>query len=419
MNRNAESVELMSSIKKNINANKLRNYLYCAALIFSIAACKPTYNVLHITSEASSNEQGVFYYLPRTILVIDVEITKTSYIPGPFAAYAEEYLGYTGILQKNSLYEIRNIIITDLAEPDPDQLYFIETEKNFSSLFEMEENGILRNVNVPSSNEEKLELKQEKDLQKNEGFEKQKLLNLINIREKLDTVYQRQMLEDSVVVEKRSINRILVKNSLEQSAREAATKISEIRASKYALISFNEDIAFESGTLNTMLKELNELENEYFKLFLGYTETEKINHRLYYKPDINNVGFQPLFRFNSNVGVNDSLKLMMETVYILQTVNKTTQGINYFNINNEQLYNNKKNKVKIDEGGLAYRIPETASFKIIWNNKTLATANIQVAQFGTTLRLPKYNLKCLRLSYDVPSGYIKSLEILPKKYGRK
>ncbi len=397
----------------------MKNYLYCAVLILCIGACKPTYNVLHITGESSSKEQGVFYYLPRTTLVIDVEITKTNYIPGPYASFAEQYLGYTGVQQKYSLYEIRNIVLTDVAEPDPEQLYYIETEKRFSSLVEMEENGLLRNINVPTSKEEKLELKQEKDSQKSEGVEKQKLLNLINIREKLDTVYQRQILDDSVVVEKRSINRILVKNSLEQSAREAAAKISEIRASKYALISFNEDIAFESGTLNTMLRELNELENEYFKLFLGYSETEKITYRFYYKPDINNVGFQPLFRFNSNVGVNDSLKLMMETVYIVQTVDKTTQGINYFNINNQKLYKKKGKSDQADEGGLSYRIPETATFKIIWNNKTLASANIQVAQFGTVLRLPKYNLKFLKLSYDVPSGYIKSLEILPKNDGRK
>jgi hypothetical protein len=396
-----------------------KHYLYCAALLLSISACKPTYNVLHVTGETSSKEQGVFYYLPKTTLVIDVEIIKTNYIPGPYAAYSEQYLGYTGIQQKSSLYEMRNIVMTDVAEPDENQLYYIETEKKFSSLFEMEENGLLRNVNIATTREEKLELKQEKDSQKNEGVEKQKLLNLINIREKLDTVYQRQIMEDSVIVEKRSINRILVKNSLEQSAREAAQKITEIRSSKYALISFNEDIAFESGTLNTMLKELNDLENEYFKLFLGYSETEKINHRFYYKPDIGNVGFQPLFKFNSNVGVTDSLKLMMETVYIVQTVNKTTQGINYFNINNKKLYDKKQKDSNVEDGGLAYRIPETATFKIIWNNKTLATANVQVAQFGTVLRLPKYNLKCLKLSYDVPSGYIKTLEILPKRYGRK
>lgn len=398
---------------------KLIHYFYFLTVASCIAACKPAYNVLHVTNEASSKEAGVFYYLPKTTLVIDVEINKVNYIPGPYAAYAEQFLGYTGIQQKSSLYEIRNIVITDVAEPDENQLYFVETEKKFSSLFEMEENGLLRNVNVATSNEEKLEIKQEKDSQKNEGVEKQKLLNLINIREKLDTVYQRQIMDDSVVVEKRSINRILVKNSLEQSAREAATRISEIRTSKYALISFNEDIAFESGTLNTMLRELDELENEYFKLFLGYTETEKITHRLYYKPDINNVGFQPLFKFSSTSGINDSLKLMMETVYIVQTVNKTTQGINNFNLNNKNLYNKKKKKTSLDEGGLAYRIPETASFKIIWNNKTLANANVQVAQFGTVLRLPQYKLNCLKLSYDVPSGYIKSLEILPKKHGRK
>lgn len=393
------------------------NHFLLLILLLGVFACKPTYNVLHVTSEASSKEQGIYYYLPRTTLVIDVEITKTNFIPGPYAAYAEQYLGYTGIQQKSSLYEIKNIVITDVAEPDPDQLYYIETEKRFASLFEMEENGLLRNVNVATSREEKMELKQEKESQKSEGVEKQKLLNLINIREKLDTVYQRQILEDSVVVEKRSINRILVKNSLEQSAREAATRISEIRNHKYALISFNEDIAFESGTLNTMLKELDEMENEYFKLFLGYSETEKINQRFYYKPDINNVGFQPLFRFNPTVGVNDSLKLMMETVYIIQSVDKTTQGINDFNINNQKLYKKKDNN--LEEGGLSYRIPESSTFKIIWNNKTLATANVRVAQFGTVLRLPKYDLRNLKLNYDVPSGYIKSVEILPKKNARK
>lgn len=393
------------------------NHFLLLILLLGVFACKPTYNVLHVTSEASSKEQGIYYYLPRTTLVIDVEITKTNFIPGPYAAYAEQYLGYTGIQQKSSLYEIKNIVITDVAEPDPDQLYYIETEKRFASLFEMEENGLLRNVNVATSREEKMELKQEKESQKSEGVEKQKLLNLINIREKLDTVYQRQILEDSVVVEKRSINRILVKNSLEQSAREAATRISEIRNHKYALISFNEDIAFESGTLNIMLKELDEMENEYFKLFLGYSETEKINQRFYYKPDINNVGFQPLFRFNPTVGVNDSLKLMMETVYIIQSVDKTTQGINDFNINNQKLYKKKDNN--LEEGGLSYRIPESSTFKIIWNNKTLATANVRVAQFGTVLRLPKYDLRNLKLNYDVPSGYIKSVEILPKKNARK
>jgi len=394
---------------------KLRKLWILLVAGILIASCKPTYNVVHVTSSTSSKKEGFFYYLPKTTLVIDVEITKTNYIPGPYSSYAEQFLGYTGIQQKSSLYEIRNIVITDVAEPDENQLYFIETEKKFSSLFEIEENGLIRNVNVATSREEKLELKQEKDLQKNEGVEKQKLLNLINIREKLDTVYQRQILDDSVVVEKRSINRIMVKNSLEQSAREAAAKISEIRASKYALISFNEDIAFESGTLNTMLKELDDLENEYFKLFLGYTETEKITHRFYYKPDINNVGYQPLFKFNSNAGVNDSLKLMMETVYIVQTVNKTTQGISYFNMNNEKLYGKKdKNESEI-EGGLTYRIPETASFRIVWNNKTLANANVQVAQFGTVVRLPKYKLENLKLSYDVPSGYIKFIEVKSKK----
>ena len=109
----------------------------------------------------------------------------------------------------------------------------------------------------------------------------------------------------------------------------------------------------------------------------------------------------------------------METVYIVQSISNTTQGINYFNINNQKLYNKKNKKSAKDILGMAYRIPELATFKIIWNNNTLASATLPVAQFGTVLRLPSYDLQRLKLSYDVPSGYIKSMEILPGKNGQK
>lgn len=389
--------------------NKL--YFSLSLLVILILACKPTYNVLHVNQQSSSKKDGFFYYLPKTTVVIDVEIRKTNYIAGPYAAYSEQYLGYSGITQNSSLYEIENIVITDINEPDGDELYYIETEKKFSSVFELEENGIIRNVNFPSTSEEKKEEKQEKDNIKEQNVGKQKLLNLISIREKLDTIYQRQILEDSVVVEKRLINRVMIKNSIEQSAKEAANKIVEIRSNINLLISYNEDVTYEAGTLSIMIEELKKMEAEYFKLFLGYTETEKINYRFYFKPNKDLKGFIPLFKFNNATGVNDSLKLMMETVYITQDIHTSVDGISIFKENSKE--KNKKTK-SVDEGGLSYRVPENATFKIIWNNKVLAKATIQVAQFGSTLRLPKYDLKRYKIIYDPHSGNIKSLEIRPK-----
>jgi hypothetical protein len=361
---------------------------------------------MHITETSQSQSNGIFYYLPRTVVVADVMVRKTNYIPGPFSEYAEQYIGYVGIPTRSSLYEIENIILSTNSEADPDQLYYIELDKNSNALFELEENGLLRNVNIQSTAEEKSELKKEKDLEKEEKEESRKMMTLLNIREKQDTIYQRQII-DSVVVEKRSIERVFIKSTKEESARDAAKKITDIRNQKFSLISYNEDIAFESGTIEAMLRELNKMEEEYFKLFLGYTETENIAYRFYFTPGNDIKGYQPLFKFNPGKGVNDSLRMIMETVYISQEKDNVTQKIKDFTLVNQKEQGKKKQKYQ----GLAYRIPEEANYKIIWNNKVLTSATFSIAQLGSVQYLPAYDLDQMKVNFDLRTGNIKLIDL--------
>ena len=43
------------------------------------------------------NKEGVFYALPQTHIKIDVIVEKTEKIRGPLYAYADKYLGITGV----------------------------------------------------------------------------------------------------------------------------------------------------------------------------------------------------------------------------------------------------------------------------------------------------------------------------------
>jgi len=370
-------------------------------------ACKHQhYNVLHVTETSSTRSDGIFYYLPRTVVVADVVVRKTSYIPGPFQDYAEQYLGYAGIQTRSALYDIENIILSSTTEPDPEQLYYIELDKNTNALFELEDNGLLRNVNIQSTAEEKNEQKKEKQLEKEEKDQTRKVMTLLNMREKLDTIYQRQII-DSVIVEKRSIERVFIKNTKEESAREAAKKITEIRNQRFSLISYNEEIAFESGTIEAMLRELDRMEDEYFRLFLGYTETETITYRFTFTPNNDMKGYQSFFKFSPTKGVNDSLRMIMETVYISQEKDDVTQRIKDFGLSNAK----EKGKKDAKYRGLAYRVPEQATYRIILNNKVLTTASFPIAQLGTVQYLPAYDLDKLKVNFDISTGNIKLVNL--------
>lgn len=386
-------------------------YFGVVLFIILISSCKTNYyNVIHINETSTSKSNGLFYYLPRTIVVADVMIKKTTYHPGPFSEYAEQYIGYSGIQSKSTLFEIENIILSTKKEPDPDQLYFIELNKKTKSLFELEENGLLRNVNIQSTQEEKREQKKEKEMEKGVTEKKQNMLTLLNIREKLDTIYKRQII-DSVVVESRSIERVYIKNTKEESAREAAKKIGEIRTQRFNLISYNEEIGFEAGALEAMLRELNKMEEDYFRLFLGYSESESVAYHFEFTPNDNIKGYQNFFKFSPTKGVNDSLRLMMETVYITQDKDNLTQKVKDFTILNEKNKSKKDSKYQ----GLAYRLPEMATYKIIWNNKVLATAEFPIAQLGTVQYLPPYDLENLKVNFDIDNGNIRLVNFIDVK----
>jgi hypothetical protein len=360
--------------------------LSCLAILY---ACAPSrYNVLKVEKSSYSKKNGFFYYLPKAVIAIDVVVLKTSHVPGPFQEYAEQYIGYSGIQKRSTFYEIESVVLNTSYEPDPSQLYYVELDDKQKVYVELEENGLMRKVNLRSSEEENQQISQDKKVQQVEKAEKEKLMTLLNLREKIDTIYSRQILEDSVVVETTQINKVLIKNSMDESAKEAAQRIADIRSNKFRLITFNDEMAFDAGALNRMIDELDQMELEYFKLFLGYSQVEKLKYTFYFVPDVSQKGYQPVFKFSPNAGVSDSLKLMMETVYIIQeNAGKSNPTKEFIENSIQQQKGNNHNQ------GFAYRIPEQVSYQLVLNNKTLASATLLIPQFGALHRLPGTNLE--------------------------
>ena len=114
--------------KTNYKKMKTRAYLFISIIfILLISACSK-YNVVHVQKTGEvSKKNGIYYNLPKTIVTIDVTITKTEKIKGPYAQYAQKYLGISNVNTANTTsYEISDIALDTYSEPDSSQYYCIE-----------------------------------------------------------------------------------------------------------------------------------------------------------------------------------------------------------------------------------------------------------------------------------------------------
>ena len=74
-----------------------------------------------------ANDFGVTYSLPKTSLVVDVEVTKVTCEAGPYYSYAEKYLGIKDVVTEDKVYyTLGKVNLINRGVPDPDHTYIIE-----------------------------------------------------------------------------------------------------------------------------------------------------------------------------------------------------------------------------------------------------------------------------------------------------
>ena len=174
----------------------------CAAAIVSVAAFAQTGTIAPIGIVNGEVSQ------PQTTLYVDITVEQQDITAGPYARYAQKYLGISAPLADKALYEIRSAKISDV------------------------------NTITTSSAQEKSSLTSHMNPRK--GFPK-------------------------LLIDKTSNAQL----SLEDNARLAADQIFKIRKSRYELITGEAgENVFGAGLANA-LDELNRMEEEYLSLFLG------------------------------------------------------------------------------------------------------------------------------------------------------
>ncbi len=360
-----------------------------AMLLITACGSKVMLQSGHVTGmEAEDAGKRMYYALPRTVVAIDVEVTQTVKKPGPYAAYAERYLGLDDVIFSPEIsYEVSKVSINGYAEPDPEHVYYVvfpedEDEKE-SFYMSLTEEGLIASVNREFDTEEfQFGLSESTDYG---YFGSDATFNYFidtNLKEQVDTVIEHVRM-DTITVQRQTLRRSWVEKGEELRASEVAEYILEIREKKFDLISGFQEINYSKEALEYMYSEMDQLESDYLDLFTGITASQTINYRFIHTPEKDRTDIRhTLFRFSRDEGVlpahDDAGGTPVTIAYQRSHATDDLEG---------QIRETRQERRR-SATGFHYRIPEYANLLIHTGTEKRAEARMQVNQFGIVTSLP-------------------------------
>lgn len=335
-------------------------------------------------NEKLSNKAGIVYYLPKTVIYLDISINRTDYLKGPFATYSSKYTGISNVITENkSEYRIEDIKITTCNIADTSKVFLITLPKSNKKTpyFEFSEDGILLSMNFNEDTINKI-----KSQHKNNTFNEEEYLDPSefkyfaseNIKIKTDTIFEKIIL-DTITIEKQILEHSVIEKSAEDKAKDVADYLKLIAEHKLNLLSGYQEVNYSLQTMEFMYEELDQMEKDYLSLFTGKKVEGTIHFRFAISPNTN---IPDSGNFIFNFDQIDGL------TYIQDTLNQTKNV--YFKIISSQ-----KTKIlsdiqtKQNKKGLFYNVPENVRFILIKGNKEiLFESSVSLSQFGKTLFMP-------------------------------
>ena len=239
------------------------------------------------SAQTTADPEGyVTYSLPSTTITLDVEAVQETFYAGPYAKFAEKYLGIKPRMKDETTVQLTELRMTPLVEADLSRRYSLAASKkglNTSSVFKLSTAGLVTFADAKFSDESvwrfPVEVKgdfSDKGVSSNLTSESTTLYR----NEKKESAYNRVSVQQSMVVEK----------TLEQKAAETASTILDLRRQRLQIVTGDTDATYSGEAMGAAIEELTRLEKEYMTLFTGYSEfqTQKMRFDVIPDPDRDN-----------------------------------------------------------------------------------------------------------------------------------
>ncbi len=330
----------------------------------------------NIQDLASFEPEANIYALPQTRLVITVKVVRSTFYPGPFSKYSEKYLGIEGAQNiSNVHWDITDISFSKLTEPDKEHFYSIKGQSGlFEEISALERDGLL--FYPASLNSFQVFYNDAIDPVEEIHYTDLSISPFFYDKEKKKKSGARDSNFYGIPVSKDYVQ----EKSTAEKAKEAAAFIFKMRKRRFKLLAGQYDVFPEGTALETSVREINELEEEYLSLFIGKVETDTIQKVFTYTPVAREkLQRTTIFRFSSETGFSNAgssigVPIVMEVADldktgVLEQLQLPVSASSYQDI-------------------LFYRIPDKGRVKILYGSRILNEAEVPVCQFGALI--PKY-----------------------------
>ncbi|MBQ0024171.1 MAG: DUF4831 family protein [Bacteroidales bacterium] len=314
---------------------------------------------LMVVAGYQSNAQSVVYALPQTVVNVQVTFEKSVFTPGPYAKFAQKYLGNVPRTAALTSYTVKSIKMIPCVEADPSARYVTTlSDKSSASFLSLCSQGLIAldgsfTGNVVSTNLN--------SVNSSELFSGQDPTG--NLATVTTTLYK------SVMTESGDFERVpvqqsqTVEKSLEKKAEETAGIILNLRQKRIDIVTGDTDATFSGEAMKSAIDEIDKLEEQYMRLFYGVTsvfEEEKV------------------FTVVPKNGVKNYTVCKVGNVSL-------TMEISAEPLSSVQTESASKSK---SGGTVYYRIPATASCRIMEGSQAIADGRLIVYQFGERVAFP-------------------------------
>ena len=293
-----------------------------------------TVRVLSVDKQLQMDSGCFVYALPRTVFRLSVVAERDVYTAGPYAAYAEKYLGIPKVQTAGKTrYAIKRCTVETYHESDVRQLYVVQPSDNSMrfDFFKMTKDGLMLLADnfsqLAGSGLRSFEAQAALPVFTNVGVESM-------FREvKPDTADVEEELEQIPMVSAQP-------KTQEERAAEAAQHLFNLRKRKFEMLTGDIDAVFSSNeALKVALAELKKLERDYLTLFVG--KHVKTQAAYYYDVAPTEViDSYPVFKFSEDSGVQSldgqgrviTLHLQHEDKYASARISPTPKDDNAFKV---------------------------------------------------------------------------------------
>jgi len=338
----------------------------------------------------------VSYALPKLMYKVEITMELTNFLPGKYSANAEKDLGIIPLstipMQK---WQVLNVKLIPIYVPDNSMVYSMKASGEYTGIMLcLTKDGLLdklnyksveNNLNILNDDVEDVSIpidtyKKEINLEDVGLFDRMK--------EVLDSNYTEQEI-DGVV--KRIWDPLVhyQKMTDEEIEQKLVKEILKIRSERRILLELDNGVK-DGKILEILLNNLNRIEKQYIKLFVGDTQKSIIKKQILVdiSKEKNNI---QLFNFSSEDGLN-SIGGYSNSACILKfdriVIPAKTDSLS---VNNTL--------------GVFYRVPAQVNMSLYLGSKILSSFNCTIPQWGIIKTFPLDIIKEEKLSINFSTEY--------------